>query len=180
MIKYLVLFIAVLLMLFNATAVFAQDRNPLVSDSAIATSSYELFYPITAGKVLGDPLYFLKQIKEKLREILIFGTLQKAEYDLTLSEKRMVEAEYLYLVKKDINDASQTLENANARQVKVVELIQSMKENKQDAADILTAKVKDSFNRQLSLLKTLEIKIPNQKNRLEQIKYKLEELLGKL
>ena len=58
-------------------------------------SPFELFWPLTAGKTIDDPLYFLKSIKENLRGILIFGVAQKADYAVLIGTKRVLEAEKL-------------------------------------------------------------------------------------
>lgn len=66
-------------------------------------SSYELFWPISAGRVMGDPLYFVKTLKENIQGLIIFGAPKKAEYAVLLSTKRLVEAEKL------INDGKTAL-----------------------------------------------------------------------
>lgn len=58
-------------------------------------NSFELFWPIVAGRTIDDPLYPLKSLKEKIRGWFIFGKPQKAEYAITLATKRVVEAEKL-------------------------------------------------------------------------------------
>jgi hypothetical protein len=72
-------------------------------------NSFELFWPIVAGKVAGESLYPLKTLKENIREKLIFSSSKKADYFVFLSEKRIVEAEKLILEKKNEN-AKRTLE----------------------------------------------------------------------
>lgn len=64
-------------------------------------SSFELFWPIVAGKIEGDPFYFVKTLKENLRGKLIFGSAQKADYSVFLATKRIIEAEKLILEGKD-------------------------------------------------------------------------------
>lgn len=78
-------------------------------------NSYELFFPITAGKVMGESWYFLKSFKEGLRELLIFSDLKKADYSITMSEKRLVEAEKLYLDKKDFVNGKKSLAASQKR-----------------------------------------------------------------
>lgn len=69
------------------TSLSAQPSKPV--------NSYELFWPLVAGKTEGDSLYFLKTFKENLRGVLIFGPERKAEYAVLLGTKRVLEAEKL-------------------------------------------------------------------------------------
>jgi len=85
-----------------------------------AQNSYELFWPIVAGRTSEDPLYFLKLLKEKVRGVLIFSDVKKAEYYLFLSEKRLVEFENLVAEKKDIENAKKTLAMLRDNHSKVV------------------------------------------------------------
>jgi len=73
------------------TPISTPTPNPL------SVSSFELFWPIVAGKTEGNSLYFVKTLKEGLRGKLIFGSAQKADYSIFLATKRVVEAEKLIL-----------------------------------------------------------------------------------
>lgn len=67
-----------------------------------AVSSYEMFYPMVAGKTVADGfVYKLKIFKETIRGALIFGPVQKADYNIFLASKRLLEAEKLLLEKND-------------------------------------------------------------------------------
>lgn len=71
--------------------------TPTPTPSPLNISSFELFWPIVAGKTTADPLYFFKTLKENLRGKLIFGSPQKADYSVFLATKRIIEAEKLIL-----------------------------------------------------------------------------------
>lgn len=58
-------------------------------------STYELFWPVVAGKTRGDSLYSLKRLKEKLLGLLVFGEAKKTGYNLDLATKRILEADEL-------------------------------------------------------------------------------------
>ncbi|MEK7188745.1 MAG: DUF5667 domain-containing protein, partial [Patescibacteria group bacterium] len=75
-------------------------------------NSFELFWPVVAGRTQGDSLYPIKRWKEKLRGWLIFGNLQKADYFLFLSVKRFVEIEKL-IKQGDTPNALSTIQNVN-------------------------------------------------------------------
>lgn len=79
-----------------------------------AVNSYELFWPLVAGKTMADGfVYQLKILKEDVRGYLIFGPAQKANYQVFQASKRLLEAEKLVLDKKD-DLASLTLDKAIA------------------------------------------------------------------
>lgn len=89
----------------------------------LAQNSYELFWPIVAGRTSGDSLYPLKLLKENIRAVLIFSDIKKAEYSLFLSEKRLVEFENLVKVKKDGGNAIKTLDALNKNHMKVIDYL---------------------------------------------------------
>lgn len=74
-------------------------------------NSFELFWPMVAGRTRGDSLYAVKRIKEKVRGWLIFGQAEKADYAVFLGTKRVLEVEKLLGEGK--NDlANKTMEDA--------------------------------------------------------------------
>lgn len=79
--------------------------------SPSAVSSFELFWPLTAGKTIDDSTYFLKSLKENIRGFLIFGVSEKANYAVLLATKRVLEAEKLQKENKK-EKAEQTLKLA--------------------------------------------------------------------
>jgi hypothetical protein len=99
------LFISLILISGGFNIASAQETN---------VDSYELFWPLVAGKTLGEPLYFLKTFKENIREIIIVGNAQKADYNVLLATKRILEAEKLINQGK-INEAKKSLETAKIR-----------------------------------------------------------------
>lgn len=70
------------------------------SSPSTSINAFELFWPVTAGKTIDDPTYFLKSLKENLRGVIIFGNTQKADYDALLATKRLLEAEVLMNAQK--------------------------------------------------------------------------------
>ena len=62
---------------------------------AAEVNSFELFWPISAGKTTASKMYSLKLWKENLRGSLIFSKARKVDYLIFLSVKRLVEAEAL-------------------------------------------------------------------------------------
>src|SRR3990167_10614639 len=101
----------------------APIATPSPSPTPGPVDSYDLFWPISAGKVMGDPLYFLKSLKESLSELLVFGDYKKAEHNISLSEKRIVEAEYLFMVKKDFRNARESAKEAKSKMEKAIESV---------------------------------------------------------
>ncbi len=100
--------------MFVPHVVFAHaDELPTVGATESASiNTFEVFWPLTAGKTLGESFYFLKTLKEDLRGILIFGKPEKGEYLVFRSTKRILEAENL--LGREKNDlAKQTIVTAN-------------------------------------------------------------------
>ncbi|KKR10285.1 MAG: hypothetical protein A3D24_02445 [Candidatus Blackburnbacteria bacterium RIFCSPHIGHO2_02_FULL_39_13] len=92
--------------------------SPTPSSVPKEVNSFELFWPLASGKTMGESLYSLKTVKEKLRGILIFGKAQKSDYQVFLSTKRTLEAEKLInegkidLASKTLQSSLKLLENA--------------------------------------------------------------------
>ncbi len=85
----------------SRNTIVAAISTPTPSPSPSNISSFELFWPIVAGKTMGDSFYFAKTLKEGLRGKLIFGSAQKADYFVFLATKRVIEAEKLILEGKE-------------------------------------------------------------------------------
>ncbi len=90
------LFLFFLLSLF--VPLFAQAQNESTS-SAIPEQidSYNLFWPLSAGKTEADSLYSLKLFKETLVGWVTFGDTKKVDYAILLGTKRVLEAEKLLI-----------------------------------------------------------------------------------
>lgn len=69
-------------------------------EEKVATSSFELFWPLSSGKTVDESFYFLKTLKENVREMLIFSPAPKADYQVMLGTKRVLEVEKLVDSKK--------------------------------------------------------------------------------
>ena len=82
------------------------------ASSDLDKSSYELFYPIVAGKVPGDKWYGLKMLREKVVLFFLFNSEKKVEYHTSLSKKRLVEAEKLIIVNKNYKLGVDTLKKS--------------------------------------------------------------------
>ena len=114
-------------------------------------NSYELFWPLVAGKTSNESLYFLKRFKEKIRGALIFGNAQKAEYESMLATKRLLEVEKL-LGEGNEDEARDTLEQASERLSEVKEEWDDVDDKGSVAKD-----QKDEINNKLN---NLEVFLP--------------------
>jgi len=166
--------IALLSGLFVPNLVAAQSKgvvSPKASPAAAQISSFELFWPIVAGKTMDEPWYFLKSFKENLRGMLIFGSPQKADYELLLATKRVVEAEKLINGGKT-DYANKTLEIA----------LQELGKSSLDLDKALSLKV--SFQEQAlnmtNKLSNLEVFIPWLMTQSEKSKENLGKVLEKV
>ena len=102
----LILLVTSLFTLFSSNVVFGQQEA-----TSSQKTTFEAFWPLTAGRTMGDPLYSLKIFKENLRGFLVFGSPQKADYAVFIGTKRVLEADKLISDgNKDLAD--KTLEKA--------------------------------------------------------------------
>lgn len=165
----------------SPSVIYSQsDENPSISTQSAVVNSYTLFWPITAGKTMGDSLYWLKLFKENFRESLIFGSLKKANYSLEISTKRVVESEKLYLSDKDFSNGSKTLSEAHNRWQKALELLDLSREKKV-STDALEDRFLDVLERQKRLLEYILLQVDqNNKKDIEESVLALDKILIKV
>lgn len=170
--------ILLLLGLLMISPTLAQEKPATTSSEPV--NSYELFWPITAGRVMGDSFYFLKSFKENFREVFIFSDVKKAEYNMTLSEKRTVEAEKLFLTKKDFGNGRLNLDASQVKREKALEFFIKAKKAGRDVG-YLKSRLNSSFERQKTLLSYLTSQLPeDQRLPLQESISKLNSLLQAL
>lgn len=143
--KIFILFLAAFLFLGVVSPVDAEDR--------VNVNSYELFWPIVPGRVMGDKLYSLKLFKEKIRESIILSSFKKADYLITISEKRLVESEFLYK-KGNLVSGQKTLTKLQGIWKKVAGLISQSKASGQTTIN-LESRFVDSLRKQKMVLESL-------------------------
>jgi len=104
--KFAILVVSIFLLATLPNLVFAKTvvkvmpkPTPTASPVPAPVNSFELFWPMVAGKTMQSKVYFLKTLKEDVRGFFIFGSAQKADYDIFLGIKRMLEAEALMKTK---------------------------------------------------------------------------------
>lgn len=85
------------------TPSFAGAESQTASPSAIPekVDSYNLFWPLSAGKTESDSLYALKLFKETVEGWFVFGDSKKVDYAILLGTKRVLEAEKLLMEGKN-------------------------------------------------------------------------------
>lgn len=130
-------------------------EHPSASPTAAPAefNSFEEFWPVVAGRVEGDSLYFVKMLKERVREKLLLTSFKKADYNIGLSVKRTVEAEALIRSGK-IDNARKTLEKAHEKRVKALSYITKAKEEGEKVDD-LKYTLKATLEKELALLTSL-------------------------
>ncbi len=152
----------------------AETAKPSPSPVATPANSFELFWPMVAGKTMQSKVYFLKTLKEKIRGFFIFGSAQKANYDIFIGIKRMLESEVL--MKAQLTDlANRTLDSASADFDKA----NSALTNAKNSSDV-DQDTKNEINIRVSNLKkfvtSLEKENPNFKDKLQSVMDKLNSL----
>ncbi len=158
--KLFSLFFAAALLVISVGSAYAHETGtPHAHPSSTPTAapaefnSFEEFWPVVAGRVEGDSLYFVKMMKESLREKLLLTSFKKADYNIGLSVKRTVEAETLIRSGK-IDNARKTLEKAHEKRVKALSYI-TKASDEGEKVDDLKATLKATLEKELALLSSL-------------------------
>lgn len=163
------------------TSVFAVD-TPAPSATPVAiveeANSFELFWPMVAGKTSQDSLYFLKTLKEKVRGIFIFGAPQKAEYAVFISTKRVLEAEKLLTDGKE-DAAVKAIDAAIAQLAKAENQVTKAKEAKASLGGVAATMSTRLANTQ-KLAGWLATKYPSQQEKLNSLSEKAATLASSL
>lgn len=175
--KYLIALVAFFLGIVFTSSIWAVSPSPSPSvEPSMApistTNSFELFWPLVAGKTINDSTYPVKILKENLRGYFIFGKPQKADYYVFLGTKRMLEVEKL-LDEKDMANAEKTIISANKNFEKAVSNLKASGGNG-------TSEVANNINPRVTNLKSF-IKSLIDKNADYKIKFeKTQSLLDEL
>jgi len=171
-----------LLFLFSFTGAVSAKTVGVVKAAAASPTptpvpvinSFELFWPMSAGKTMQSKIYFLKILKENVRSFFIFGSAQKSDNYIFLATKRMLETEVL--IKGNVTDlANKTLDSAASN----LDKANSNLTNAKNSGDIDQG-IKDKVNNRISNLKrftnSLMSQYPNYKDKLQSISSKLNSL----
>lgn len=154
-----------LLILFPALS-FAQDRTNSASPTPAGSVSdntidvYAVFWPLVPGKTMEDSLYPLKIFKETIGEWFSFGDIKKAQYNITLSEKRALEAYKLFMDNKDYNNGPKTLDVNQKLLKRTFDLIKKA-EKDQKRVDGVKGKFTSSLENQQKLFKLIQSQVPD-------------------
>ncbi|EKD94522.1 MAG: hypothetical protein ACD_26C00034G0057 [uncultured bacterium] len=171
--KLLIFFVCTIFLSYLVPSVFAQK----ITQEKETVNSFELFWPLVAGKTKVDNYYSLKLFKEKMRGLLIFGKPQKADYSLFISTKRILEAEKLSNEGK--KDSSIETYDMALSQLAIVEA------NINDSGEMIKSSV-DNLNLKFDNLETFlpwlvsEYKDQDLKNKTQNVLDKVTELHSKI
>lgn len=175
-VKSLILSFVILMAVVQPT--LAQTPTPTSTSTSV--NSFDMFWPVVAGKVSGDSMYGLKLFKENARETLIFSDYRKADYNITLSTKRAVEAEKLYLTDKNYNEAKKTLTMAQQKRTRVMELIKKASDKGQKVEDLNNTFIA-ILEKQITLMNYIVAQVPDvEKEAIDSDIKSMQELLAKL
>ena len=158
-VKLITILVAVTFCLFTLNLkALAVSSDP--SPNPTKVDSFELFWPIVAGKVQGDSMYRLKIFKENMRGYLILSSLKKAEYLTFISSKRLVEFEELALSRKNFENATETLEVYRSTHKKIFSYLDKAKSEGVMITNTQSI-IEDTLNRQLTLLNYILLGVDN-------------------
>jgi hypothetical protein len=185
--RFLVFLFMVALLL--PMGVFAQENEgeemeaSEVSDEVIPEevgeiNTFELFWPVVAGRTQGDALYPLKRVKEKFRGWLIFGAPQRADYHAFLATKRVVEADSLMSDGKD-SAAEKTL-NSAVNELKVVEKNISQAKKNGDSLGTAGSNTSKQLNNIETFLKWRVTTDTSLKDKLQEVLFQVVQTTGSI
>lgn len=159
--------IFVLNFLISPFHIFAQEPQPS-SESVEVVDVYALFWPIVPGKTVNDSMFWVKQLKESVSGMFSFGNINKSENQITISEKRLVEANKLF-DDKDYPNAVKTLDMNKTSRDSALDFLKKAKDEKRDVGELKSRLVSSLENQQL-VFKFLVTKLPeDQKSKIEEI-----------
>lgn len=129
---------------------------------------YALFWPVVPGTTVADGMFWAKQLKEGFSGMFTFGSVNKAGYEIELSEKRLVEANKL-VEDKDYSNALKSLKLNKQNREEAVKLQKKAREEKADANE-LTLKLGKSLEKQQKALAYLATQFPeDQKGEVDEM-----------
>lgn len=171
--------------LFAATSLalaHAEDEphEEATEEAEAEVNSYELFWPLVAGRTKDDGfVYSLKLLKEKIRGWFIFGAAQKADYQVFLGAKRVLEAEKL-LGEDKRNLALKTLDKAVNHFDQARTNFEKAKQGGSDISSV-QANIKNRLSNVEKLVGWLAFNASGEtKTRLEQLREKVSVFLREL
>lgn len=137
-------------------------------------NSFELFWPLVAGRTRDDKMYFLKSFKEKLRGSLIFSEARKVDYDVFLLVKRVIESEKL-LNEGKIDYAKATISDAEKDVLKAREEFVKGKEMNADFGEV-APQIIDRLSNLEKLIVWLSSKSDENKNLYSELLQEIKDL----
>lgn len=170
---FISLFFSLNVLIFPILA-FAQDEMSTNSTASSETIDvYAIFWPIVPGKTVKDSMFWVKQLKESAGEFFSFGDINKSKYEITLAEKRLVEAYKLFTEDKDYINAQKSLEMNKGNRDRAVAYMKKSQEAKRKVGELKSRLVSSLENQQI-VLQNLTTKLPDdQKEKLSEIIEKL-------
>lgn len=139
-----------------AASDLTQEEMNNTSSGSVDVAS--LFWPIVPGTTVADGTFFLKQIKEAFSGMMKFNNIDKAEYNVELSEKRIVEANKL-IAEKDFGNALKSLEMSAGKREEAIELKRKSLEAGDDVLELVNRMV-PSFEKQKQVLQYFSVAMP--------------------
>lgn len=176
--RFLISLILINFILVLPAAGIAKEILPIPTSTPKPTSqsSYELFYPVVAGKTEGESGYVFKLIRDRIIEIMSLGNIKKSEATLKIATKRLLEAEKL--VKGNKNDvAKKTLSKFNTKLAASYDFAIASKDNEQ-FVDLMT-QIQEQTAKYLIVLNQLK-ETSNSKGDIEEAIQRVTDIQNKI
>lgn len=149
---------------FSPVSVSAHENE--ASEAGETVDVYGLFWPVVPGTTVADSMFWFKQIKEGVSGLFTFGNVKKSEYQIEISEKRLVEA-YKLFQDKDYPNAQKSLDLNKAARDGALKLKKKAVEEKADALELTNKLVKSLQNQEKALVYLMTQVSEDQKPKIE-------------
>lgn len=151
-----ILVIVAIVISFNILTAGAQNEN---INSAAANVNAQNSDEEDAGLLPDSPVYFLKQLWEKVRETFTLRSEAKLLYMEKLGEKRAAEAQKM-IEKGRLDVAEKMMEKYNQRLEKMKQLIEKKGEKLDQKLDAAESRIKNRFEHRNEVLQGVLDKAP--------------------
>lgn len=167
--------VLVVLMLMNTSTVVAVENDvPLPTPTPM---SYTLPYP---GILPDHPLYFFKQIRDAVLELLVTDPIRKVQLFILQADKRLVMGQTLLDEGKE-SVSVEALSSAFLYEQKALAVLVSEKSQGSVIAPYVIEKIESSLRKHIEEMGAMEGKVgESQKERVTQLIAKDNELLSKV
>jgi len=153
------------LMVLTTTVIVraAQNTDKAIDKTAKEEAEYTLAYP---GMLPDHPFYFLKMIRDKVVGWLITDSVKKAEYDVLMSDKRLLAGMLLVDSGKE-ELAQETISKGEKYMILAIDQVRILKDRGDDVSE-LAGKIRRATAKHSQELKNLRKRVSKIKKGIDE------------